>query len=71
MYGCLEDIFGVIVCVWSVWLGVMIMLVQVCILLVDMKICCVWGNLMYVDNWVDLVGYVVCGGELVMKGDVL
>jgi hypothetical protein len=63
-HGDLESSFAEIAAIWSVRLRVTISPAQVCILMGDFKGVRAWHNPLHADNWVDIVGYGACGGEL-------
>ena len=67
-HGAPERSFAAIADVWSARLGISITPSQVCIMMADVKSCRASHNPIHLDNWVDLVGYAACGGELSGEG---
>lgn len=67
-HGGVEDTFGAIAGLWSVYLGRPLVPHDVAALLALLKIARLRANHGHDDNWIDLAGYAACGSELVRHG---
>jgi len=54
---------------WSVYTGAIITPADVSVMMCLLKISRIRHRSEYIDNWVDLVGYAACGGEIAIKDD--
>ena len=63
-YGKLEDSFGLIAKLWTVYIGCSINAVDVAVMMALLKIARLTVNPQHMDSWVDLAGYAACGGEI-------
>lgn len=67
-YGTPEENFSKIAMLWSVYLGVHISPVDVCNLMILLKMARTLSSPEHSDNWIDIAGYAACGEELAIKG---
>ena len=63
-HGDMEENFSKIAAYWSIHLGVEVSAADCAIMCAQIKIARLKSNAAHADNWVDLVGYAACGGEL-------
>jgi hypothetical protein len=63
-HGDMEENFSTIAAYWSIHLGVEVSAVDCAIMCGQIKLARLKSNAGHADNWVDLVGYAACGGEL-------
>ena len=63
-HGDMEENFSTIAAYWSIHLGVEVSAADCAIMCAQIKIARLKSNAAHADNWVDLVGYAACGGEL-------
>lgn len=70
-HGDAEDNFKDIADIWTIQLGAKLSTpltsVDVAALMVGMKLARIKHNPKYLDNWVDVGGYAVCGGGIVLN----
>ena len=62
-YGGMEDNFGRIANLWSVYLGTKVYPVDVAMCMALLKIARIRGNKGHADSFTDLAGYAACGAE--------
>ena len=63
-HGDMEENFSTIAAYWGIHLGIEITAADCAIMCAQIKIARLKSNAAHADNWVDLVGYAACGGEL-------
>ena len=63
-HGDMEENFSTIAAYWSIHLGVEVTAADCAIMCGQIKLARLKSNTSHADNWVDLVGYAACGGEL-------
>ena len=63
-HGDMEENFSTIAAYWSIHLGIEISAADCAIMCAQIKLARLKSNAAHADNWVDLVGYAACGGEL-------
>lgn len=64
-YGCLENNFKTIASFWSVYKGVDFSENDVAIMMTLLKIARMKTGKVHLDNYVDAIGYIACGTELI------
>lgn len=64
-YGSPENSFAEIAALWSQYLDVRIAPNQVAIMMTLLKIARIKNNPLKEDSWVDAIGYLACGAELI------
>ncbi len=69
-HGEAEDNFARVAAYWSVHLGQTIDATDVAILMTLFKLVRAKHNRSNLENWVDGIGYLACGGEIATKGQL-
>lgn len=66
-YGDAEKNFGLIAQFWSDWLGQPVSVLDVPMMMAQMKAARIKANPGHMDSWVDLIGFIALGGEIASR----
>lgn len=63
-YGSPEDNFHSIAVMWSAYLGIRVSSEDVAAMMILLKVARISSGQYKDDNWIDVIGYAACGGEI-------